>query len=250
MPYREDGGAEAERLSALASELAASELQLARRASLVAAKKRARSELRDAERAASTWRAKIPLPLLARVHVASPCHARWDEMSGDERVRHCGACDKDVYDLSEMTEDEAETLLRTVGESACVRLRRRADGTVMTSDCPVGAERARRRRFVTAIASVAGAAATALAAVAGATQALRAPDVVAIAPPVPARSSPTQRSPRVHNEARVPEASHDPIGPRYAPIAGGIRFIPYERPDASHGEHDGDGRRERRRSER
>lgn len=250
MPYREDGGAEAERLSVLASELAASELQLARRASLVAAKKRARSELRDAERAASTWRAKIPLPLLARVHVASPCHARWDEMSGDERVRHCGACDKDVYDLSEMTEDEAETLLRTVGESACVRLRRRADGTVMTSDCPVGAERARRRRVVTAVASVAGAAATALAAVAGATQALRAPDVVAIALPMPMPSSPTQRAPRVHNEARVPQAPHDPIGPRYAPIAGGIRFIPYEQPAASHGEHDGDGRRERRRSER
>ncbi len=101
-------------------------------------------------------RAKVPLPLLARVQIASPCDARWDEMSGDARVRHCAACDKDVFDLSEMTSEDAEALLARDTGSTCVRTHRRADGTVITSDCPVGATKKRRRRWLAAGAAVAG----------------------------------------------------------------------------------------------
>lgn len=56
-------------------------------------------------------------------------------MAGDDVVRHCERCKKDVYDLSAMRTAEAEALLGRDGE-ACVRLRRRADGRVVTADCP------------------------------------------------------------------------------------------------------------------
>ena len=106
------------------------------------------------------------LPLLERVQVAAPCSADWDEMKGDERVRFCGSCQTNVYNLSAMPRDEAEQLLAEREGSICVRLYQRADGTVMTSDCAVGVRRRRRRRTAFALAGVGGLAATALAALA------------------------------------------------------------------------------------
>ena len=77
--------------------------------------------------------------LLATLSVASPCPAPWDAMKGDQRVRFCESCQKNVYNLSAMTTAEAETLLGKVEGRLCVRFYRRTDGTVLTSDCPVGA---------------------------------------------------------------------------------------------------------------
>jgi hypothetical protein len=111
---------------------------------------------RDPDFGIGIERAKVPLPLLARVQIASPCSARWEDMFGDERVRHCGSCDKDVFDLSEMTAAEAEALLAQSGAPVCARLHRRADGTVITRDCAVGAKQKRRRRWLAAGAAVAG----------------------------------------------------------------------------------------------
>ncbi|HEY0062420.1 MAG TPA: hypothetical protein VGC21_09885, partial [Telluria sp.] len=48
---------------------------------------------------------------LHRISIASPCTASWDLMQGDERVRHCGDCNKNVFNLSAMPEAEAATLL-------------------------------------------------------------------------------------------------------------------------------------------
>jgi hypothetical protein len=101
-------------------------------------------------------RAKVALPLLGRVKIASPCDARWEDMRGDDRARHCALCDKQVFDLSAMDAAEAEAFLRErVGEPTCVKLRQRADGTILTSDCPIGERRRRRRRLVVAGAAVA-----------------------------------------------------------------------------------------------
>lgn len=84
---------------------------------------------------------------LDRVGIASPCKADWDDMTGDERVRRCGSCDLDVYDLSAMRRDEAEAFLatRAGAERTCVRFFRRADGRLLTRDCPVGVRAAWRR---------------------------------------------------------------------------------------------------------
>jgi len=91
------------------------------------------------------------LPVLENVAIAAPCSASWDAMVGDDRIRFCGQCEKNVYNLSAMPRDEAEALLAAREGKMCVRLYKRADGTVMTSDCPVGVKRRRRRRAVAGV---------------------------------------------------------------------------------------------------
>lgn len=77
--------------------------------------------------------------LLANIKVASPCSARWGHMVGDDCARFCDQCQKHVYNLSSLTADEAVALIREREGGLCARFYRRADGTVLTSDCPVGA---------------------------------------------------------------------------------------------------------------
>ena len=82
---------------------------------------------------------------LDNIHVASPCGANWDEMFGDDRKRHCADCKLNVYNLSNMTGREAENLLINSEGRLCVRFFRRADGTVLTKNCPVGWQAVKRR---------------------------------------------------------------------------------------------------------
>src|SRR5262245_2544215 len=96
-----------------------------------------------------------PLPLLDSLAVATPCPATWDDMQGDDRVRFCSQCRQSVYDLSSMTRTEAETLIRETNGRVCLRLFRRADGRVMTRDCPVGVYQAARRRLAKAVGACA-----------------------------------------------------------------------------------------------
>lgn len=87
---------------------------------------------------------------LTNLRLAFACTQRWDDMVGDERVRTCAACDRQVFNLSEMTRAEAEAVLATRGITPCVRFYRRPDGTVMTSDCASGVPAGRRRLAVVA----------------------------------------------------------------------------------------------------
>ena len=82
--------------------------------------------------------------LLDNVRVASPCSMSWHKMQGNDRVRFCGQCKLNVYHLSGMKRREAESLLREHEGRLCVRYFQRADGTVMTKDCPVGLRLARK----------------------------------------------------------------------------------------------------------
>jgi hypothetical protein len=75
---------------------------------------------------------------LDNISIASPCHAEWSDMVGSDKVRFCASCQKNVFNLSGMKRDEALDLLRATEGRACVRFYRRADGTVLTEDCPVG----------------------------------------------------------------------------------------------------------------
>jgi DNA-binding transcriptional regulator YdaS (Cro superfamily) len=83
---------------------------------------------------------------LGQIQVASPCHARWEAMEGDEKVRFCRACQLPVYNLSAMEPEEAARRLSQDDPRLCVRFYRRADGTILTQDCPVGAEAVRQGR--------------------------------------------------------------------------------------------------------
>ncbi len=91
---------------------------------------------------------------LESLRIASPCLARWDEMVGDERARFCALCQKNVYNLSAMTRREAEDLVASREGGLCARLYRRADGTVLTADCPVGRRRRAARWLRRAVASI------------------------------------------------------------------------------------------------
>ena len=78
---------------------------------------------------------------LDQVRVASPCHARWEDMAGDDRSRFCGQCRKSVFNFSAMTRAEVETLIREKEGRLCARFYQRPDGRMLTADCPVGSRR-------------------------------------------------------------------------------------------------------------
>lgn len=82
---------------------------------------------------------------LDHVRVAAPCPADWDQMIGSERMRFCGQCNLNVYNLSRMTRAEAESLIARNEGRLCVRFYRRTDGSIITKDCPVGLRAIRRR---------------------------------------------------------------------------------------------------------
>jgi hypothetical protein len=107
-------------------------------------------ELDESRRLLEQARARARLPVLDQIRVASPCSANWNQMTGDDRTRHCGACDKDVYNLSGMTREEAEALIIERNGELCVRYYQRSDGTIITSDCTIGVKRKRRRRVIAA----------------------------------------------------------------------------------------------------
>ena len=91
-----------------------------------------------------------PVPLLARIRVATPCHADWDEMTGDERVRHCAHCKKDVFNLSDMSREQAERLIIEKHRDLCARYYQRTDGTILLADCSVGIRQKRTTRVLAA----------------------------------------------------------------------------------------------------
>ncbi len=96
---------------------------------------------------------RTDLEILSQVRIATPCSVGWDTMKGDDRVRHCAQCDKLVYNLAKLTAEEAVALLRAPGGPPCIQLWRRADGTVLTADCPVGLKMVARRRTRLALAA-------------------------------------------------------------------------------------------------
>ncbi len=93
------------------------------------------------------------------MRVASPCSVGWETMTGNERVRRCISCELNIFNTVEMTTREVERLIHTHEGRLCIRMYRRADGTVLTRDCPVGLLAVRKRvaRFAgTTLATVLG----------------------------------------------------------------------------------------------
>jgi hypothetical protein len=133
MSYRSDVDALEARHDALAAE--------------VATKTR---ELDSAKQLLEEAKAKAKLPVLPNIRVASPCTADWNAMTGDDRVRACAQCNKNVYNLSELTRDEAEALILGREGRLCVRYYQRTDGTILLKDCTVGTAQRRKRRLIAA----------------------------------------------------------------------------------------------------
>jgi hypothetical protein len=151
MPYRDEKEALRARLEELDKNLShidarARELDELKQDEPTVRKERdaLRQKLRDLE-------GPRKLPVLENLSVASPCHEKWDDMVGDETARFCLKCEKNVYDLSSMSREQAESLITAKEGKLCVRFYRRADGTVLTADCPEGVARKRRRNLAAGV---------------------------------------------------------------------------------------------------
>jgi hypothetical protein len=59
-------------------------------------------------------------------------------MTGNDSVRFCSQCSLNVYNITNMTDKEAEAVFAkgANGDRLCARLYRRPDGTIMTDNCP------------------------------------------------------------------------------------------------------------------
>ena len=58
---------------------------------------------------------------LDNLRVARPCSQEWNEMIGNDQVRFCMHCAKDVNDISSMTRKKARKLVRQSGGRLCIR---------------------------------------------------------------------------------------------------------------------------------
>ncbi len=137
------------------------------------------------------------------LEIAAPCDERWDEMTGDQKRRFCGACEEHVYNFEHMTVEEICALLERP-QTPCVRFFRRADGTVLTADCPVGLRerfaRLRRRVLGGGAAAVLGG----LAWLAGSGPGPRPPLPVLMGTPLPPEPPPREPTPRDMGVPRLP----------------------------------------------
>lgn len=102
-----------------------------------------------------------PSAVLDAIRIHRPCPASWEHMLGTDRVRHCGTCDTEVYDLTAMDAEEVDAFLAERTE-ACVRLHARRDGRHQRSSCGAPPRPTLLRASAVAIALGLGAAAVLL----------------------------------------------------------------------------------------
>lgn len=100
----------------------------------------------------------ISLDVLREIRIATPCLADWGAMKGDDKRRLCEQCGLHVHNLAALTGPEIGALVLGASGRVCARLYRRADGTILTADCPVGlaAARAKVRRTLARTVALAG----------------------------------------------------------------------------------------------
>ncbi|MEK7724867.1 MAG: carboxypeptidase-like regulatory domain-containing protein [Acidobacteriota bacterium] len=70
---------------------------------------------------------------LDSIDVKSPCSESWDEMFGNDEVRFCSHCAKNVHNLSAMTQKKAEDLIKNSNGKLCVRYVKTPNGNLITS---------------------------------------------------------------------------------------------------------------------
>jgi hypothetical protein len=133
MTYRNDVDALTARADALANEVRTKQNELAT----------TRVLLEEAK-------AKARLPVLPNIRIASPCSMDWNAMTGDERVRSCAACNKQVFNLSALTRQEAEALIVEKAGDLCANYYQRKDGTILLADCSIGIRQKRTGRVLAA----------------------------------------------------------------------------------------------------
>lgn len=185
------------------------------------------ADLEDEERNLRRMAARR-LPRLDQLKIAKPCPARWEDMRGDEKTRFCSRCAKDVYNVAAMAHHEAESLLRNASGGVCLRVFRRRDGTVITSDCPVGVTR-HRRNLVAAVAATSAMAAGALSMVA-----VTGEPTAAVGEPCVVGSGSAHGEPSL-SATLDPETRHPPVPVTGTPaVMGTYAPVDYLPPSSAH----------------
>lgn len=59
---------------------------------------------------------------LDSISVPNSCAEDWNKMHGGEKSRFCGICEKNAYNISAMTEREADKLLFENMEKVCIKV--------------------------------------------------------------------------------------------------------------------------------
>lgn len=60
--------------------------------------------------------------------VPNPCHEDWDKLTPEERGHFCTVCETKVWDISSLTEAEAEEFLRNSEGDLCISYKESANG--------------------------------------------------------------------------------------------------------------------------
>jgi len=81
------------------------------------------------------------------LNISSPCPKKWSQLVGDDRVRYCGDCKLNVYNLTVMRPAEIEALVRRTSGRLCGQLYVRPDRTATLRDCATGRAGALRRKI-------------------------------------------------------------------------------------------------------
>ena len=93
------------------------------------------------------------------VVIETPCSVGWGAMNGDDKKRFCSQCQKNVYNLSAMSDVEAANVLNLNGQDKrrpCVYITRRDDGSIVTDNCPVQLRKYRTRMAVACLTLLLG----------------------------------------------------------------------------------------------
>lgn len=127
--------------------------ELDRREALQVEERRLEAQLGDTHEGGEPRGGPIDMPRGLPVVPARLCREKWGAMTGDDRVRRCSRCKKRVYDLGGASREEAEQILASGGDPVPQRLFLREDGTVLTTDCPVGKPRKVSRAVAAVVAA-------------------------------------------------------------------------------------------------
>jgi hypothetical protein len=83
------------------------------------------------------------------LRVGTPCPKKWDDLTGNDRVRYCGDCRLNVYNFADMKKAEIERVVRETEGRLCGSLYLRGDRTAAPADCPTQQIRHALRRWIT-----------------------------------------------------------------------------------------------------
>lgn len=73
--------------------------------------------------------------ILDSICIAMPCSVDWSQMKGNDEIRLCSGCNKNVYNISAISKMEAESIL-SAPTLPCIQLFRQDDGVIVTDERP------------------------------------------------------------------------------------------------------------------